>query len=79
MAEITSPALITAGQAAARLQISRHLLAKLVSSGRLAVAQTLPGERGARLFASADVDRVALELAEEAEARAAELRESVAS
>lgn len=49
--------LLTTQQAAERLGVSRRTLTRWVESGKLAIADRLPGETGAFLFEPAALDR----------------------
>ena len=71
--------LLTTNQAAERLFTNRHGLAKYIAEGRIEPAHQLPGSKGAYLYDPEDVDRLAEELAAEAEAYAAALRAEQAS
>ncbi len=52
--------LLTASQAAQRLQLSRRQIHRLVESGDLPEAHRNPGVTGARLFRASDVEALAL-------------------
>lgn len=75
MATLPPVDLQTTTQVADRLRVSPKVVRRYATEGRLPVRAAMPGGRGAQLFAPADVERLAAELAAEAEARAAELRE----
>jgi Glu-tRNA(Gln) amidotransferase subunit E-like FAD-binding protein len=65
---------LTTTQAGERLSCSPKVIRRYISEGRLVPALTVPGERGTVLLSAGDVDRLASELADEADARAAALR-----
>lgn len=64
----------TTSQVAERLHITPKVLRRLVAEERLVPRFTAPGDRGPAYFDPADVERLAAELAQEAEDRAAALR-----
>jgi hypothetical protein len=69
---------LTTTQAGERLSCSPKVIRRYIAEGRLVPALTVPGERGTVLLSTGDVDRLASELADEADARAAALRGVVA-
>lgn len=71
--------LLPTREVADRLGVSISTLHGWVDAERIVPAMKAPGIRGALFFDPADVERLAGELASEAEARAAELREAAAS
>lgn len=56
-----TPNLLRSTEVCARLNIDRSTLTRWVAAGKIAPVYKLEGLRGARLFAAADVDRVAAE------------------
>ena len=55
--------LLTSAEVCERLGIDRSTLSRWVAAGRIRPATKLPGIRGAFLFARADVERIAAEVA----------------
>lgn len=70
---------LSAAEVAERLRVDRSTLIRWINGGRIRPAGRLAGTTGAYLFDPDEVERFAVELAEEAEARAAELRQAAAS
>jgi len=64
---------ITTAQAAERLRCDVSTINRMARDGRLAPALKFPGERGPYMFERADVERLAVELAREHAAKAADL------
>lgn len=65
---------LTTAEAAERLGYSTRTIQRMADDGRLTPAKKLPGETGGYLFDSAEIERVAQELAEMKERELAELR-----
>ncbi len=57
-----NPHLLTTSEAAGRLAVSSRTVARWAASGRLSVAQKLPGGTGAFLFLESDVAALREEL-----------------
>jgi excisionase family DNA binding protein len=76
---MTADGRMTAAEAAERLGVTTRTIGRWARDGRLPPARKFLGLRGPYLFERAEVERVAAELLQQAEARAEALRREAAS